>query len=783
MRHGESRVFASARDETRVTRPADAAQLVLAVIVTALAAWANDGSDLEAWVADIVDGAPEWIRALATAGFSVTGMALLGLVVLVVANSRWALVRDTLAAVGVTVVGALVLTRWVSGGWPDLLPEFEGGPPEFPVLRISLVTSVFLTVRQSLTAPVRRAGRWVIGVAAVSALVLEFGSLTTVIGGVALGVGAAAVVRLVFGTSIGIPSLARVSSALEDLNVHVHGLAYDEVQPRECLRATASDADGPVAITIYGRDAADSAFASRLWRAMWYRDAAWSIGVSRVQLAEHEALLLLLAARAGVHVPDVVAVGATSTGDVLLVTRDVGRTALSDVGSAPVDDDLVDSIWSELRRLHDADISLGRVSRTHITLAPGEAPGFRHLAAAAMSPTPLGRRLDVVELLVTSALLVGQERAVAVAMREPNRDVVADALTTLQPAAISHQLAQEVRAADLDLDELRDRVAAELDVESPEPVQLKRVRLRDVVMVAFALVAANALISWVTSIDVDTLVDEISNASIGWLLMALVLSQATNVAETVSMMGVVSQPIPFGPTMQFQYATSYIGLAVPSDAGRIAMTIRYLQKLGVPTTVAVGQGPFTTVFGYLIDLILLLVTMRVVGTSLELPDDTDFSGFVTVLVVLIIVVVIGLVVVLAVPRFRQRIVPAVKETVAELKGALTEPDRAAKLLGGLVAKKLLFALGMACILAAFHEPLPIATVIFVNTAVSWFAGIMPVPGGIGVAEAGFVVGLTAFGVSEPVALATALTHRLLTSYLPPVAGFFAMRRLERAGYL
>jgi len=43
-----------------------------------------------------------------------------------------------------------------------------------------------------------------------------------------------------------------------------------------------------------------------------------------------------------------------------------------------------------------------------------------------------------------------------------------------------------------------------------------------------------------------------------------------------------------------------------------------------------------------------------------------------------------------------------------------------------------------------------------------------------------VAGLTAAGISADTAVATALTHRLLTFWLPPVAGWIAMRRLQRA---
>jgi glycosyltransferase 2 family protein len=782
-----SRIFASSPDEARQKRPADVALLVVAVLAIALSGWAGEvGGGLERWVQDIVDSAPEWIRSLATAVFATSGMVVLGMLVLVVSRSRWALVRDTLAAVAITIVAALALSRWVSGQWPDVLPELTTSDrrPAFPVVRVAITVAALAIVRPSLTAPVRRFERWVVWALVGSALVLGHATLTSAIGGFALGIAAAAVVRLLFGTSVGIPTLDRVAASLADLNVDATALEYDPEQSHGSLRASGRSPHGALSIRIYGRDAADSAFATRLWRALWYRDAAWSLSVSRRQLAEHEALLSLLAERADVHVPTVVAVGATMTGDVLLVTSDHDdRVPLSALTPADVDDELLDQLWCELGRLHDADLSHGHVDASRVTVAEGGRPGFVDLAGGVMSPTPLQRQIDIVEMLVTTALIVGRERAVGSAVRSCDRGVLVSSLTAIQPVALARELALDVRRSDLDLDALRLSLAEALDIEAPEPVNLRRVRWRDVLMTSLALVAANALIGWVTSIDLDTLVDELATASIGWLLVAFVVSQLTNVAETVSMKGVVTTPLPWGPTLQFQYATSYIGLAVPSDAGRIAMTIRYLQKLGVPTRVAIGQGPFTTVFGYLVDAVLLLVTIRVVGTSLELPEDADFSRFITLLVILAALVVIGIATVLGVPKLRRRILPAVKETVYELKGALTDPNRAAMLLGGIVVRKLLFALTMATILHAFGEPVPIATVIFVNTAVSWFAGIFPVPGGIGVAEAGFVVGLTAFGVSEPVALATALAHRLMTSYLPPVAGFFAMKRLERDGYL
>ena len=78
---------------------------------------------------------------------------------------------------------------------------------------------------------------------------------------------------------------------------------------------------------------------------------------------------------------------------------------------------------------------------------------------------------------------------------------------------------------------------------------------------------------------------------------------------------------------------------------------------------------------------------------------------------------------------------------------------------------------------------PLAALILVNTFVSLFAGFMPVPGGVGVAEAGFTAGLMAIGVPDAAATSTAIAFRLVTFYLPPLWGAGAMRWLRRHDYL
>ena len=60
---------------------------------------------------------------------------------------------------------------------------------------------------------------------------------------------------------------------------------------------------------------------------------------------------------------------------------------------------------------------------------------------------------------------------------------------------------------------------------------------------------------------------------------------------------------------------------------------------------------------------------------------------------------------------------------------------------------------------------------------------MPVPGGVGVAEAALTAGLIAIGVPEGVAASTAIAYRLATFYLPPLWGGFAMRWMKSQAHL
>jgi uncharacterized protein (TIRG00374 family) len=114
---------------------------------------------------------------------------------------------------------------------------------------------------------------------------------------------------------------------------------------------------------------------------------------------------------------------------------------------------------------------------------------------------------------------------------------------------------------------------------------------------------------------------------------------------------------------------------------------------------------------------------------------------------------------------------------------LRHPRKLATMVGGNLGGQVVQAAVLGVCLSAFGDSVTLSQLILVNTFVSLFSGIMPVPGGIGVAEAGYIYGLQAVGVPSAVAVSAAITFRLVTFYLPPLWGSLAMRWLRKNAYV
>jgi uncharacterized membrane protein YbhN (UPF0104 family)/tRNA A-37 threonylcarbamoyl transferase component Bud32 len=788
-----ARLFAGADDESRARRASD-----VVLLVTGAAGLVITGV--------VESPSPGFVRALATFAASLPGLltglwqVLLDLLVLLaagvflasVARRRLLLARDMLVAVALAVVTWLVAGRIVQGSWPAVWDALRaaGPPPWYPPPRIALPAAVLVTASPHLTLPARRLVRWLVALAALGAAVLGVASPTGVLAGVLVAVVAAAATHLILGSSGGRPSLADVVSSLAELGVSVRSVGVATRQEAGVFVVDALDEAGdPLVVKVYGRDAHDTALAATVWRSIWYREQGHQITLGRRRQVEREALLTLLAAQAGVVTDRVVTAGQTEAGDALLVLRPLaGRRAWPGgdpgTGTRGATDAL--AVWAAIAELHDAGIAHGRVDADHLVVLGGEV-GLVDFRGASVAPTVAQRRTDQAQALVATVLALGEASALGAAREALGAGGLAAVLPYLQRPALTPDQRPDLRAAGVDLDDLRSAAAAVAGTEAPDLEQLRRISPGAIVRVALPAVAVVALLSAAAGVDPEQLADALRDASWWLVALGLVVGQLPRLSQAVSTLGASPVPLPLGPVYALQLAVSYVNLAVPSAAGRIAVNVRFFQRHGVAPGQAVAVGALDGVAGFVVQASLLALLLLATPAALDLQLDRDSAGRAIEVLVLVAALAVGAVaVVLAVPTWRRTVLRwgrhYLSEAIAAVRG-LRSTRRLVMLFGGNLGSEILFATTLATFAAALGFRIGLGEALLINICVALLAGLMPIPGGIGVAEGGLTFGLISAGMPDEAAFGAVVLYRLATFYVPPVWGFLAMRWLERNQHL
>ncbi|MGD2061549.1 MAG: lysylphosphatidylglycerol synthase transmembrane domain-containing protein, partial [Acidimicrobiia bacterium] len=286
-----------------------------------------------------------------------------------------------------------------------------------------------------------------------------------------------------------------------------------------------------------------------------------------------------------------------------------------------------------------------------------------------------------------------------------------------------------------------------------------------------------------TQVDYAEIWDVLQSANWALIVAAFLVGHAQFLPQATATMFAVPARLPFWPLLTLQTASQFISLAIPSAAGRVAMNAAFLHKFGVSITTAVAQGAIDGFSGFLVQaaiLIFILLTGDVdLGLDIE-PSEVPWLLILGGVALLLIGVVVA---VLRVRKLRDRIVPVVRQAWGALMVVLRQPVRAIGLLGSNFVYWNLLGLTLWLVLHAVGADVSFGTALFVAAGTSLFAGFMPVPGGVGVAEATMTALLVTFGVDEPVAFAVTMVYRLITFYLPALEGLFGTRWLERNEYI
>jgi uncharacterized membrane protein YbhN (UPF0104 family) len=378
---------------------------------------------------------------------------------------------------------------------------------------------------------------------------------------------------------------------------------------------------------------------------------------------------------------------------------------------------------------------------------------------------------------------VGSDRAVKTAVEGAGRSAVEDALPYLQLPAISRDGKKQADNPKDTMKELRATVAEATDLELPEPVKLRRVTGRDILTAGLLLFALGALVPMLAGIDFAEVWDVLQEARWGVIAVAFIVGETVFIPQAMGMMYAVGGQIPFWPLVTLQVAIMFIGLAVPSAAGRVAMNSAFLHKFGYGVTVSITQGALDSLSGFAVEASILLVALLTTDLNLGLDIDTDDVrwGLALLIVVIIALIVVGLF--RRVERLREHVLPELRKGWNALAELGKTPSRALGLLGSNLLTRLVWGTTLWLILQAIDAPLSFVGALVAVVATNLLQGLVPVPGGIGVSETVMTGFLVALGVDENSAFAATITYRMITFYIPSAVGFVATKWLERHEYL
>lgn len=591
----------------------------------------------------------------------------------------------------------------------------------------------------------------------------------------------AAVILVAIGAPNRRPTPMAISAALADAGLTVERLDLRRAVGGRSQLYRAATRDGGVFLKVYAQDSRDADLLYRSYRTAVLRDPGH--GLPSPSLAgdvEHEALMLLLAERAGVATPLVHRVVALPDESMVLAMEEVPGRRLDQLTPDELGPELLAAVWRQVALLHGAGLAHGALRAANVLVGDDGRPVLIDLGAGAAAATQRAQAIDRAELLASLASLVGVERAVAGVACTLDPTDLAAAMPYLQPLALSAATRRTTSRSSLA--ELRDSIVQTTATPAVSLERLIRVRPRTVLMIAAFTGAFYVLLPQLA--NVDDSVGALRSANWGWLGGCLVMSMLTYVTSAVAMRGGVDEHLPFTTTVQVSLASSFVNRVTPANVGGMALNVRYMQKAGVPPAEAITGVGLNVVAGGIVHVMLLAVFFAWAGQS----DAAAFSLPGSSKLLVVVAVLLALAGAALATRWGRRMVrahvlPALQQSWTSITALVRSPGRLFALFGGSIGVTLAYATALACAVAAFDGGIGFAQVGAVYLGASLIAAAAPTPGGLGAMEAALVAGLTGVGVEPSIAVAAVLSYRLITFWLPILPGWLLFHLLDRRDYI
>ena len=428
--------------------PSDVLRVVVGVvallIVVVIGLLFGDG--VVAFTADLLRGLdqlPSWLMTGigVLAQVTIVGLIVLAVVEAVMARSG----RQVLAALIAVVVGAALaalLSKLIDDHASQVTHLTEvgiaGKGGVWPAALLGGLTALIAAVSPWTARRWRRLG-WV-GICCVAitlfvAAPVAFGTLVGVLAGWV--VGSATVV--IFGAPSLRPTGAAIAAGLEAVGVPLARLEQVSLDARGSTPYFGETTSGQkLFVKALGEDERSADLMFRMYRWVQRNDLGDERPFSSLRRAvEHEALVSLVARDLGVRTPHLVAVSPAGPGGFALAYEAVKGRSLDRVDPNEFTDDMLDGVWAHLAVLRAHRVAHRDLRLANVFLADDGALWMIDFGFSEVAASDLLLATDLAELIGSSSVMVGADRAVAASVRGVGPEATSTALDRLRLPLLS----------------------------------------------------------------------------------------------------------------------------------------------------------------------------------------------------------------------------------------------------------------------------------------------------------------------------------------------------------
>jgi len=693
---------------------------------------------------------------------------------------RWIMIN--VAALSALALGALGSRTVLAFATSDTLRSAVDGTASGGLGNDGLAAVVaVLTVGSVWIGP--RLRPWAIGLVVAAASLAFVGAslaILTLPFDIGIGILAGALVALILKTRDRAATPTEVRVALEQGRIPVVDVDRATVDARGSLPwyVTTTD-EGALFVKTLDSDDRAADLMSRAYRMLRLRRAGDRRPFSSLRRSvEHEAFLSLASSARGIRTPQLMTIADVGSDGMLLAYQRLDGRSLDDVDPEEITDGMLADVWRLVVTLHDAAIAHRDLRLANVFVADDGVPWIIGFGSGELAASESLLARDYAQLLASTTVAVGADRAVTAAVGVIGKVGVAEALPWIQPLALSSATRSQL-GRDKGYAKLRSAAAAAADVEVTHE-RVERVKPRTLFVLASVAVALYVLIPQLTA--ATRFLDELRSAQLGWVVVVAVMSALTYLGAGLGMAGAVPVRLPFWSVTMAQLASSFSNRVTPAKVGGMATNVRFLQKQDLTLPMAASAVGLNTVAGLLVHVSLLVLLGFAASRDVALPlPDTRTAA----IVVAALVLVSGLFMILPSGRklLTKYLLPALRAGATAITTIAKTPTKLVALFAGSAIITISYTIAMIASLNAFDADVPIATAAVIYLAGAAVATAAPTPGGVGATEAALIAGYTVVGVDPAIAFAAVLLFRLMTFWLPILPGWLALVWLNRSGRL